>query len=185
MDGWALFDGMSTAARWWIVAGSFVAAVVCAVAFLRLNRNMRRTGGPSYDRFQRLPSAAAQTSALADWGSNGLRTARRAWALDLVFPLAYGVWLATLASLAASHADGRAWDEAAAGLRVVSWLAVAAAATDLLVENAAVGRALLLGPSDRAAQIASWSGKVERVLIVMVALVLLVALVALAAYRAS
>jgi hypothetical protein len=151
-----------------IVAG--VLTVGATVLFRRLSRRIKATGGPSYNDFQKLGSASAIREARKAWGSEGLAAARKAWLLDLVYPVFYALLFAALASLCANHADSLGWGAFSTAMTAVSSLAVAAGAVDLLMENPAVGVGLWRAPSDTAARLASAAGKVKWLLIFVVLL---------------
>jgi hypothetical protein len=173
----AVFEGLSTGTRWTLVAVGAGLALGAIYLFRRLSKTMVATGGPTYDAFQRSGSAAVVERARSGWGPSGLAAARQAWALDLVFPVIYGVLGALLAALAATHTRSLGRDGFASAMAVVAWLSLAAGAVDLLLENAFVAVGLWAEPSERAARLAKLAGLLKRALLVLVGLGLLVALV--------
>ena len=175
----ALLEGVSTNTRWVLLAVAICLFLGETYLFRRFSRKIKATGGPRYNAFQGLGSAAAVREARRHWGATGLTTARKAWTLDLVYPPTYvllGVLLASLGSTYA-RAQGSGW--LANALEAVAWLTVAAGATDLLVENSGVAVGLWSTPSDRAARIAKIAGRVKLGLLAVVAVALFVALVVL------
>ena len=159
-----------------IVAG--VLTVGGTVLFRLLGRRITARGGPGYDKFQRLGSAEEIREAREAWGPEGLAAARKAWLLDLVYPIFYAVLFASFASLCASHADSLGWGAFSTAMDRVAFIAIAAGAVDLLVENPAVGVGLWRTPSDAAARLARRAGVIKWLLLGLVALGLLAAGVA-------
>jgi len=175
----ALLEGVPTGTRWALVAVAAGLFVGETYLFSRFARKIKATGGPGYNDFQGLGSAAAVQEARQRWGETGLATARRAWMLDLVYPPTYTLLGVLLASLGAGYARGQDSGWLADALGVVAWLFVAAGASDLLVENCGVAVGLWSTPSDTAARVARIAGHVKILLLAAGAVALLVALVVL------
>jgi hypothetical protein len=174
----AFLDSASTGTRWTIVAVTGVLTIGATVLFRSLSAQTTARGASSYDKFQRAGSAEQVRLAREAWGVNGLAAARKAWLLDLVYPVLYALFLATLASLCATHADSLGWGAFSTAMDKVSSFAIAAGAVDLLVENPAVGVGLWREPSDAAARLARAAGIIKWLLLGLVALGLVVAGVA-------
>ena len=177
----ALLEGISTDARWVLVAVATCLLIGETYLFVRLGRRIKASGGPGYDAFQRAGSAAAVARARDAWGPSGLAAARKAWLLDLVYPVTYALLGILLASLAATYARADDADWLASAMTAVAWLTIAAGATDLLIENPAVAFGLWSSPSNTAARIAKIAGRLKRTLLAAVLLALLLALLALLA----
>jgi hypothetical protein len=176
----ALLEGVSTGARWVLAAAAGALVVAETYLFGRLGRQIKATGGPGYNDFQGSGSAAAVARAREAWGPAGLAAARRAWKLDLVYPVTYTLLGVVLASLGASYARAQGSDRLADVMDAVAWLAAAAGAADLLVENPAVAVGLWSqSPSDAAARIARIAGRIKLTLLGVVLVALVLALVAL------
>lgn len=169
----ALLEDAATGTRWVLVAVTGALTAGGIVLFRRLGDEIRAHGGPGYDEFQRAGSAAAVREALEGWGPDGLAAARRAWMLDLLFPVCYAVFFALLASLAATHAASLGWDGFSTAMAVVSSLALTAGGVDLLVENPAVAAGLWRTPRDGAARLARAAGAVKLLLLGVVLVALL------------
>jgi hypothetical protein len=176
----ALLEGASTGTRWALAGVALALTIGGIYLFRRLSRVMVAHGGPNYVGFQGSGSAAAARRARDAWGPEGLAAARKAWTLDVLFPVFYGLLGALLASLAATYAE---WDWLATAMAVVSWLSIAAGAVDLLVENAAVAVGLWRTPTDAAARVARTAGLVKLLLIGVVLVALLAGLVVVLASR--
>jgi hypothetical protein len=174
----ALLEGTSTGTRWALAGVALALTIGGTYLFRRLSRVIVAHGGPNYDGFQRAGSAAAVRRALETWGPAGLAAARKAWTLDLFFPVFYGLSGALLASLAATYSH---WDRLATAMAVVSWLSISAGAVDLLVENPTVAIGLWGTPTDAAARVARMAGLVKRALIAIVLVSLLGGLAAVLA----
>jgi hypothetical protein len=99
--------------------------------------------------------------------------------LDLVYPVTYALLGVLLASLGATYARAQDSDWLASAMDAVAWLAVAAGATDLLVENAAVAVGLWSSPSDTAARLAKIAGRVKLTLLAALFVALVLALLTL------
>jgi hypothetical protein len=175
----ALLEGVPTVTRWVLVAVVICLFVGETYLFGRLGRRIKATGGPGYNAFQGLDSAAAVREARRQWGATGLATARKAWLLDLFYPPTYALLGVLFASLGATDARAQGSHGLADVLEVVAWLSIAAGATDLLVENSGVAVGLWSSPSDTAARVARIAGWVKVFLLGVVAAALLVALVVL------
>jgi hypothetical protein len=175
----ALLQDVSTDARWVLVAAAVCLMICETYLFGRLSRQIRAGGGPGYNDFQRAGSAAAVARARAAWGPSGLAAARKAWTLDLVYPATYALLGVLLASLAVTYARAQDSDWLASAMEVVAWLAIAAGATDLLIENPAVAVGLWSSPRDTFARIAKIAGRLKLALIAAVFVAFLVALVVL------
>jgi len=174
-----LLEGISTDLRWVLAAVVTCAVIAETYLFGRLSREIKASGGPGYNDFQRAGSAVAIRRARAAWGLTGLRAARKAWMLDLFYPVTYALLGVLLASLAATYAQAQESDWLASSMEVVTWLSVAAGATDLLIENSAVAVGLWASPSDTAARIAKSAGRLKLTELAAVLLGLLLALLAL------
>jgi hypothetical protein len=168
-----LLNGTSTATRWALASAALVLTAAGTVGFQRLGRVIKGTGGPSYDAFQRAGSAAAVRAARDAWGPTGLAAARKAWLLDLGYPVCYGVGGALLASLASTRATGQGREVLATTMAATSRLSLAAGAVDLVAENGGVGVGLWHRPNDAAARTAKVSGFIKWSLIGVVTLSLL------------
>jgi hypothetical protein len=177
----ALLEDVSTDARWVLVAVASCLMIGETYLFGRLGRRIRASGGPGYDAFQRAGSAAAVARAREAWGPSGLAAARKAWMLDLVYPVTYALLGILLASLAATYARADDSDSLASAMAAVAWLSIAAGATDLLIENPSVAFGLWSSPSNTAARIAKIAGRFKLTLLVAVVVALLLALPALLA----
>jgi hypothetical protein len=175
----ALLEGISTDVRWVLVGVSICLVVVESYGFARLSRQIKATGGPGYNAFQGLGSAAAVTEALAKWGPSGLAAARKTWKLDLVYPPSYALVGVLLASLSATYARAQDSNWLATAMEVVAWISVAAGATDLLVENPAVAVGLWSSPNDTAARVAKVAGRLKLLLLTAVFVTLLLSLLVL------
>jgi hypothetical protein len=175
----ALLEGISTDVRWVLVAVSICLVVGETYLFTRLSRQIKATGGPGYNAFQGLGSAAAVTEALEKWGPSGLAAARKAWTLDLVYPPSYALLGVLLASLGATYARAQDSNWLATALEVVAWISIAAGITDLLVENPAVAVGLWSSPSDTAARMARIAGRLKLALLTVVLVTLVLALLVL------
>jgi hypothetical protein len=175
----ALLEDVSTGARWVLAAAAVCLVIGETYMFGRLSRRIEAHGGPGYNAFQSAGSAAAAKQARDSWGSSGLAAARKAWTLDLVYPVTYALLGALLASLAATYARAQDSDWLASAMAVVAWLSVAAGVADLLIENPAVAVDLWSSPTDTAARIAKIAGLVKLTLIGVVLLALLAALIVL------
>jgi hypothetical protein len=170
---------VSTDALWVLAAAAICLMLGETYLFGRLSRKIKASGGPGYNDFQRAGSAAAVARARSLWGQSGLAAARRAWKLDLVYPVTYGSLGVLLASLATSYARAQGSDWLAKSMEVVAWLAIAAGAADLLIENPSVAVGLWSSPRDTAARIAKIAGRLKLALIAAVAVSLLSALLVL------
>lgn len=177
----ALLEDIPTTARWALVAVAICLMIGETYLFRRLSRRIKASGGPGYDAFQRAGSAAAVARGREAWGPSELAAARKAWMLDIVYPVTYAVLGTLLASLAATYARADDSDWLASAMAAVTWLSIAAAATDLLIENPAVAVGLWSSPSNTAARIAKIAGRLKLTLLVTVLLALLIALLALLA----
>src|SRR5262245_11078712 len=104
MTASALLAGISTDLRWVLVAVAACLRDGETYLFKRLSGQIKATGGPSYNDFQGLGSAAAVARAREAWGPSELAAARKAWTLDLVYPVTYALLGVLLASLAATYA---------------------------------------------------------------------------------
>ena len=166
-------EDSSTGTRWALVGVAFVLTAGGTVLFHRLGKRIAASGGPGYNDFQKLGSAQEVREALGKWRPDELAAARRAWLLDLVYPVCYALLLGLLASLAAIHADSLGWDAFSWAMTAVSSLAVTAGGIDLLVENPAVAVGLWGTPSDTVARVGRAAGKVKTFLLVLVLLALL------------
>jgi hypothetical protein len=175
----ALLENVATNVRWMLAVAAICLLIGETYLFGRLSRQIKASGGPGYNDFQRAGSAAAVARARAAWGPSGLVAARRAWTLDLVYPIAYALLGVLLASLATTYARAQDSDWLANAMEVVAWLAVAAGATDLLIENPAVAVGLWSSPRNTAARIAKIAGRLKLALITVVFLALLFALLML------
>jgi hypothetical protein len=148
------------------------------VAFRRLGARLKALDGHGYDDFQKAGSARQIRHIRDGWGPEGLALARRAWLLDLAYPICYALLLAGLASLCATHADSLGWGAFSNAMTAVSRFALAAGGVDLLVENAAVAVGLWRTPGDTAARVARGAGVVKSLLLGVVLLALAGAAVA-------
>jgi hypothetical protein len=197
----ALLEDVSTDARWVVAAAAVCLVIGETYVFGRLSRRIKAHGGSAgrsrrradselhhaarerrrrgYNAFQVAGSAAAAEQLRDSWGSSGLAAARKAWTLDLVYPVTYALLGALLASLAATYARAQDSDWLASAMAVVAWLSVAAGVTDLLIENPAVAVGLWSSPTDTTARIAKIAGLVKLTLIGVVLLALVAALVVL------
>jgi hypothetical protein len=175
----ALLEGISTDLSWVLVAVATCLLVGETYLFRRLRRQITATGGPGYNHFQGLDSAAAVARARAAWRPSELAAARKAWTLDLAYPVTYTLLGVLLASLAATYAQAQDSVWLANAMEAVAWLSIAAGATDLLIENPAVAVGLWSSPSDKAARIAKIAGRLKLTLLAAVLLGLGLALIAL------
>jgi hypothetical protein len=175
----ALLEGISTDLRWVLVAVAICLLVGETYLFRRLSRQIKASGGPGYNDFQGLGSALAVARARDAWRPSELAAARKAWTLDLVYPVTYTLVGVLLASLAASYARAQDSNWLASAMEAVAWLSIAAGATDLLIENPAVAVGLWSSPSDKAARIAKIAGRLKLTLLAAVLLSLVLALIAL------
>src|SRR5262245_38689907 len=133
-----LLEGVSTDVRWVLVGITACLLIVETYLFGRLGRRIKAGGGPGYNDFQHAGSAAAVKRARDAWRPSELAAARKAWTLDLFYPVTYALLGVLLASLAATYARAQDSDWLESTMEVVTWLAVAAGASDLLIENSAV-----------------------------------------------
>jgi hypothetical protein len=113
-------------------------------AFLPLERQMKRTGGPGIIPFELAGSPERAREIMHTWGPAGSTAARRSLFLDYLFPPTYAALQALACAAAADGfaARGRALLAGAGG--TIAWAQPAAAAFDY-VENTA----LLLVLADR------------------------------------
>lgn len=174
-----LLEGISTDGRWVLAAIVACLLIVETYLFGRLSRQIKASGGPGYNDFQGAGSAVAVMHARAAWGAYELAAARKAWMLDLFYPVTYALLGVLLSSLAATYARAQESDWLASAMEVVAWVSVAAGATDLLIENPAVAVGLWGLPSDTAARIAKSAGRLKLTLGAVVLAGLLLALLAL------
>src|SRR5262245_1331211 len=174
-----LLEGISTDVRW--VLAPIVTCLLIAETYLfrHLSRQIKASGGPGYNDFQGAGSAAAVRRARAAWGPSGLTAARKAWMLDVFYPVTYALLGVLLASLAATYARAPESGWLARAVAVLAWLSVAAGATDLLIENPAVAVGLWASPSDTAARIAKSAGRLKLTMGAAVAVGLVLALLVL------
>ena len=175
----ALLEGIAKDTRWVLVAVASCLFVGETYLFRHFSKTIKATGGPGYNDFQSLGSAAAVRKARQKWGETGLATARRAWLLDVVYPPTYALLGVLLSSLGATYARAQSTTWLADAMEVLAWLYVAAGASDLLVENVGVAVGLWSTPSDTAARVARIAGFVKLALLAAGFLGLATALVVL------
>jgi hypothetical protein len=106
-------------------------------AFLALERQMKRTGGPGIIPFELAGSTERATKILAAWGPDGRAAAKRSLLLDYLFPPTYATVQALACNTAADGFAARGRVALASAGRPIAWAQPAAAVFDY-VENTAL-----------------------------------------------